>query len=106
MLIEMKDGYHPVTRDSVYQDIDRKKDPICIIWQGITPPQGAQTTDEYMNNLLLTIEMVRMSRRQQSVSRIWFRRLQAAGDWLLTYGVTAMIFLFLGAVLLNSFLGG
>lgn len=106
LLIEMKDGYHPVTRDSVYQDIERKKDPICLLWQGVTPPQGAETTDDYMKNLLLTIEMVRMSRRQQSISKMWFRKLQAGMNWMMSYGMMLIIMVFVAIVLSQSLLGG
>ena len=34
-LLEMPDGYHPLTNDSVWQDAKRRMDPLLIIIQGV-----------------------------------------------------------------------
>ena len=105
-LIEMKDGYHPVTNDSVWQDSKRIRDAILFIIQGVLGPYGASMTEEDTLNVLFEIEAAERAFKPPSVSKMWQRMLAAAFDWLMKYGIILFIATAAAVGVIQSFLGG
>jgi len=85
--IEMRDGYHPITNDSVWQDDTRMRPPILAIFEGVTPPLGADMTDEDLETLLKEIELIKLGFKKPSVSKMFWRALVAFGQWFKSYAI-------------------
>jgi len=85
--MEMPDGYHPVTNDSVWQDAKRLRDSIMVIIQGVRGPYGATMEVEDVSSVLYEIDVIERAFKNQSVSRIWQRAFARFGEWLLKYGI-------------------
>lgn len=81
-LLEMPDGYHPVTNDGIWQDAKRRAAPVMVLMQGVLGPYGSSMTEEDTLNVLLEIELAERAFKPQSVSKMWQRQLAAIITWL------------------------
>lgn len=81
-MIEMPDGYHPLTNDSVWQDSKRRKNPVLFIIQGVLRPYGATMAKEDIFSILYDIELAEQGFRTQSVSKMWQRQIAAILSWM------------------------
>jgi len=92
--IEMPDGVHPLTNDSVWHDAKRRRPPVMILTQGAFPPYGASMAHTDVSNVLYSSEVAEKVFRPQSVSKMWHRQFTAAFRWL----VASMMYLFVIAL--------
>ena len=90
-LIEMADGYHPITNNSVWQDARRMKDALLILIQGVRGPYGATMEDQDIARLLYDLELQERAFKKVRVSKMWFRALQRLGEGFLKYGLYVFI---------------
>jgi hypothetical protein len=105
-MIEEPDGYHPATNDSIWQHDSRRFQPRTVIIQGVTPPLGAHMAHEDMGNMLTEKLLAEHGFRKPPVSKMFWRALSNAADWLMKYGLmVGVVFLILGAIA-YSYLGG
>lgn len=105
-LVEMPDGYHPVTNDGVWQDSKRRSDAVMVLMQGVLGPYGSSMTEEDTLNVLLEIELAERAFKPQSVSKMWQRSLAAMFDWFMKYGIILFIVAITGYAIVNSLTGG
>jgi len=99
-MIELPDGYHPITNDSVWQHDKRTLPPIMLITQGVLGPYGATMSQEDVKNTVYEIKIVERAFKPQSVSKMWMRWLENAGDWMLKYGV--MLFVVMLMIIMSA----
>ena len=104
--IEMLDGYHPITNDSVWQDDKRMRQPTMIIVEGCLGPIGADMTENDVSAMLKEVEIIKRSHKPQSISKMWMRMLRRLFDFIFTRGFPVLILVFVGYVLVSSFSGG
>lgn len=71
--IEMLDGYHPVTNDSVWQDAQRRREPMLFIIQGVRAPYGGTMAEKDVSLLLYEMELRERAFKPNSVSKMWWR---------------------------------
>lgn len=104
--IEMPDGDHPITNDSVWQDDKRTRQPILCIFEGVTPPLGADMSAEDIESLLTEIELIKLGFKKASVSKMWWRALERVMDFIvkkgLYIGVIAFALFFVGQAMLQG----
>ncbi len=104
--LEMPDGPHPVTNDSVWQHDLRTYQPLMIIVQGILGPIGSSMASEDVKTILYEIKLASMAFKSPSISKMWQRALMRIMDFFMKYG----ILLFIGSITLwavyNSLTGG
>lgn len=105
-MIEMPDGYHPVTNDSVWQDGRRLRAPILILVQGVLGPYGASMAEEDTLNVLYEIDVAEKAFKPQSVSKMWQRALGRAIAWVMKYGIITAVALFVMYYVLQAMFGG
>ena len=105
-MVEMIDGNHPVTNDSVWQDARRRRPPVMVIIQGVRGPYGATMEIEDVSSVLYEIENDERAFRPPSVSKMWLRQLTAIGSWLMKSGLYVAIMLLVVYLLWSSVLGG
>lgn len=86
-ILEMPDGYHPVTNDSVWQDSKRILEPMLLVIQGVRGPFGATMENEDVSSLLYEIELDERAFRKPRVSKMWMRSLERIFDFLQTKGL-------------------
>lgn len=86
-LLEMPDGYHPITNDSVWQDANRILEPMMIVIQGVRGPLGATMENEDVSSVLYEIELEERAFRKPKVSKMWMRSLERIFDFLQTKGL-------------------
>lgn len=103
-LLEMPDGYHPVTNDSVWQDAKRLMDPLLVIIQGVRGPYGGTMENEDVSSVLYEIELAERAFKRPPVSKMWMRALQRFGDFLLTKGLYIIVILFVAFFVVQSML--
>ena len=104
--IEMPDGYHPITNDSVWQDDKRMRQPLMVIVEGVLGPMGADMTETDVSGMLKEVEIVKRSHKPQHISRMWMRRIQQFFDFIASRGLPTLILIFIGYVLYSAFAGG
>jgi len=80
-LIEMPDGNHAYTSDSVLQDARRLRAPIVIIQQGVFAPYGATMANKDAKHVLYEIDVAEKALKPPSVSKMWQRSFQRIFDW-------------------------
>ena len=108
-LIEMPDGYHPITNDSVWQDAKRKSDGIMILIQGVLGPYGSgkgEMTEEDVLTTLREVEYAEKSFKPMSNSKMWQRSLASMFAWFYKYGITLFIAGIAGYALVTQFTEG
>lgn len=105
-LVEMKDGYHPITNDSVFRDRERKDDAIVVIWQGVAAPEGANQTRQFITDVFVDIEIKKMAHDRKKVNKIWHRQVAAIIGAVAKYGLQLIIFIIIAYILVDAFIGG
>jgi hypothetical protein len=90
-LIEMPDGYHPITNDSVWQDAQRKSDGMMILFQGVLPAYGGTMAEADTMNVLREVEYAEKSFKPMSNSKMWQRSLASLWAFGMKYGITLFI---------------
>ena len=85
-MLEMPDGYHPVTNDSVWQDAKRVRDAIMVVIKGVRAPYGGTMEERDIQLLLYDMELRERSFKRQSVSKMSWRAFARMGEWVVKYG--------------------
>ena len=104
--IEMRDGYHPISNDSVWQDSARREDGIMCIFEGILGPYGSDMTEEDVAGILTEAEFIMRAHKRQSISRMWLRQLSALFNWVISYGMMLFVIGLSGYFIINAILEG
>jgi hypothetical protein len=104
--LEMPDGPHPVTNDSVWQDSQRLGPGVMIVLQDVFPPYGASMAAEDVRTRMYEVKLASMAFRSPSISKMWQRMLANAFAWLMKYGITLFIVAIVGYSVIQSFMGG
>lgn len=105
-LLEMPDGYHPITNDSVWQDYKRTMDPLLIIIQGVRGPYGGTMENKDVSSVLYEIELAERAFKKPRISKMWMRSLERLFEFLSTkglyIGMIAFVLYFLGQSMLSG----
>ena len=104
--LEMRDGDHPITNDSVWQDDKRIRQPILVIHEGCLGPFGADMTEEDIISIMTEIELIKLSYKHPSVSKMWMRGMGRMFEWFWSRGVMLLIFGMIAYFVLQSILEG
>jgi hypothetical protein len=104
--IEMRDGFHPMTNDCVFQDSQRRRDNSIIIAEQCTIPLMSKTGDPEMETLIREYIVAESKFKQPTVSKMWGRSLRALGAWIAAYGIPLGIALLVIGVIVDSLLKG
>ena len=104
--IEMRDGYHPISNDSVWQDDKRRRQPIMAIFEGILGPLGSDMGVEDVRGLLREAQIIKRSHKSQSISKMWARALQRILKFILTMGLPTAIILFAIVIIAQALMEG
>lgn len=105
-LLEMPDGYHPVTNDSVWQDSKRLMAPLLIIIQGVRGPYGATMENKDVSSVLYEIELAERAFKKANVSKMWMRSLERLIEFIQARGIYLGIVIFVLYFLGQSMFGG
>ena len=105
-LLEMPDGYHPVTNDSVWQHAKRVMEPVMVIIQRVRAPYGGTMENEDVANVLFEIELEERAFKSHKVSKMWMRSLGRLMDFIVTKGIFIVILIVIAYYLVQSMLGG
>lgn len=105
-LLEMPDGYHPITNDSVWQDAKRIRDPIMVLIQGVRAPYGGTMENEDVSNILFEIELEERAFKKHRISKMWMRALERFMDFVLTKGIFIVILIFVAYYIIQAMMGG
>lgn len=103
-MIEMPDGYHPITNDSVWQDAKRVRDSMMIIIQGVRGPYGASMEEKDIALLLYDMELRERSFKRQSVSKMSWRFLARIGEWLVKFAPVIVMGAIIAWALYDAFM--
>lgn len=81
--IEEFDGFHPLSKDSVFRDVDGLHKPLVIIWHGIPAPEGSRMNSpfQYVFDTLKESVTLELARSRPPMSRILWRRIVGALVW-------------------------
>ena len=104
--IEMRDGDHPITNDSVWQDNKRRRQPIMVVFEGCLSPLGADMTEEDVISLLTEIELIKLGFKKPTVSKMWGRALARLFGQITKVGLSGLIFLFIAYFVIMSMIEG
>lgn len=104
--IEMMDGDHPVTNDSVWQDNKRRRQPILAIFEGVLGPLGSDMAEEDIISLLTEIELIKLGFKKASVSKMWMRSLERIFEFIRTKALYIGIIAFVLYMLASSVMEG
>lgn len=104
--LEMPDGPHPVTNDSIWQDSKRTGPPVMMVIQDVFGPYGASMASEDVKTRMYEVKLASMAFKQPSISRMWQRMLANAFEWFMKYGIILFIVAISGYAVLNSLTGG
>ena len=104
--LEMPDGPHPVTNDSVWQDSKRVGPAVMLILQDVFPPYGASMAAEDVKTRMYEVKLASMAFKSPSISKMWQRWLANIFEWFMKYGIILFIIAISGYAVLNSLTGG
>jgi hypothetical protein len=104
--LEMLDGPHPVTNDSIWQDSKRLGPAVMMVIQDVLGPYGASMASEDVKTRMYEVKLASMAFRQPSISKMWQRMLANIFDWLMKYGIILFIVAITGYSVLTSLTGG
>ena len=105
-LLEMPDGYHPITNDSVWQHAKRVMEPVMVIIQRVRAPYGGTMEAEDVSNVLFELELEERAFKKHHISKMWARALGRLVDFFISKGIFIIILIFIGYYLVQSMLGG
>ena len=100
--LEMPDGPHPVTNDSVWQDAKRIRPPVMIILQDVFGPLGASMAKEDVKIRIYEIKMATMAFKSPSLSKMWQRAFARFVEFAVKYGIWLVIGIVIAVTLLNG----
>jgi len=103
--LEMPDGPHPVTNDSIWQDSKRTGPPIMIIFQDVLGPYGSSMASEDVKTRMYEVKLASMAFKQPSISKMWQRWLANAFEWFMKYGIILFIVAITGYAVIQSLMG-
>jgi hypothetical protein len=103
--LEMPDGPHPVTNDSIWQDSKRLGPAVMMVVQDVLGPYGASMASEDVKTRMYEVKLASMAFRPPSISKMWQRMLANAFDWLMKYGIIIFIVIMAGYSVLGSLTG-
>ena len=84
-LIEMPDGYHPVTKGAIYRDSKKREQALMIMWHDVSDPDGADLTADYID-VLKENETLKICKEKPSVNKMWWRHFTSGLFQLLRVG--------------------
>jgi len=105
-IVELPDGYHPKTNDSVWQDAMRKKPAMMFSLEGVLRFYGGSMAQEDILHALYDVELSERAMKQQSVSKMSWRWLAQLWGGLMKYGVVLFFVAIIGWALYYQYLGG
>lgn len=105
-LIEMPDGIHPVTNDSVWQDAKRIRQPAMVFIQGVRAAYGSTMEAKDIELVLYDLEVKERALKKPKISKMWVRTLAAIGRWFLTYWTILMTIILIAYGFYSAFSGG
>jgi hypothetical protein len=103
--LEMPDGPHPVTNDSIWQDSKRTGPPVMMVIQDVLGPYGASMASEDVKTRMYEVKLASMAFKQPSISRMWQRWLANAFEWFMKYGIILFIIAITGYYVIQSLMG-
>ena len=104
--LEMLDGPHPVTNDSIWQDSKRLGPAVMMVIQDVLAPYGASMASEDVKTRMYEVKLASMAFKEPSISKMKWRMLANAFDWLMKYGIILFIVAISGYAVINSLSGG
>ncbi len=105
-LLEMPDGYHPVTNDSVWQDAKRMMEPLLIIIQGVRGPYGGTMENKDVSSVLYEIELAERAFKRPKISKMWMRSLERLINFIQTKGLYIGVIIFILYFVAQSMFAG
>jgi len=105
-LVEEPDGYHPLTNDAVWHNVERRHDTRMVVIDGVLPLLGGDMTNDDLVTLFNESVVEEVSFRSLSVSRMWWRAFNRFGELLLKYGWMIFVGGMVGMALYQSYFGG
>ena len=103
--LEMPDGPHPVTNDSIWQDSKRTGPPVMMVIQDVLGPYGASMASEDVKTRMYEVKLASMAFKQPSISKMWQRWLANAFEWFMKYGIILFIVAITGYAVIQSLMG-
>ena len=104
--LEMPDGDHPMTNDSFWQDSERRQMPIIAFFEGVPGALGSDMVAKDMENILTEIELIKLSFRNQGVSKMWVRAIMRMFGGVFKVGLPTLIFIFMAYFIVQAMLEG
>lgn len=105
-LLEMPDGYHPVTNDSIWQHAKRVMEPVMVVIQRVRAPYGGTMEAEDVSNILYEIELDERAFKKHGVSKMWMRAIERFMDFVVSKGIFILILMFIAYYVIQSMMGG
>jgi hypothetical protein len=103
--LEMPDGPHPVTNDSIWQDSKRTGPAVMMVIQDVFGPYGASMAAEDVKTRMYEVKLASMAFKQPSVSRMWQRMLANAFAFFMKYGIILFIVALVGYSVITTLTG-
>jgi len=103
--LEMPDGPHPVTNDSIWQDSKRVGPAVMMVIQDVLGPYGSSMASEDVKTRMYEVKLASMAFKQPSISKMWQRWLANAFEWFMKYGIILFIIAITGYSVIQSFMG-
>lgn len=107
-LIEMPDGPHPLTNDSVWQHAKRRFPPIVFFMQDVLPAYGASMHHEDIKTQVFGTKLKQMALKDPTgrMSKVWIRRIEAFFEFLWSRGAIILVALFIIYNVASAMFGG
>lgn len=101
-LLEMPDGYHPVTNDSVWVDAKRLMEPLLVVINGVRAPYGGTMEKDDVSRVLFEIEVDEKAFKKPPVSKLWMRSVERLVQFFVSKGLYIGIIVFILVMLAQS----
>ena len=73
-IVEFRDGYHPISNETVWRPGTRDSEPCVYVWQGRTSPEGS--SKERVRFVMKETNRLKDNRQPILVSKLWVRWLK------------------------------
>ena len=103
--LEMPDGPHPVTNDSIWQDSKRIGPAVMMVIQDVLGPYGSSMASEDVKTRMYEVKLASMAFKQPSISKMWQRWLANAFEWFMKYGIILFRVAITGYAVIQSLMG-
>lgn len=104
--VEMPDGPHPKTNDSVWHDSQRMRPPVMIIIEGVLAPYGASMAAQDVKTIMLEVKLASLAFKSPSLSKMWHRAFERFMGYAVKYFVPVCIIALIGWAVYNQLTGG